>query len=71
MELGRITGPHRAYGFAIKKVEGAADCYVIFWTFDRKYSGSRLRFPQHRHRETDYVGAKRFAKKHDLAEPSS
>ena len=40
--------------------------YLISWTYDRYYSGSRLRFPQSRSRWTDEKGAKRFCKKWNI-----
>jgi hypothetical protein len=42
------------------------DCYVISWTVDYYYGGTRGRFPRTFERETDLVGAVRFAKRHDL-----
>lgn len=45
------------------------DWYRLHWTYDRYYSGSRLRFPQGRSRDTDLAGAQRFAKKWDLSAP--
>jgi len=37
--------------------------YEISWTYDRKYVGSRLRYPQTLRRRTDEAGARRFCKR--------
>jgi hypothetical protein len=54
----------------MKPVLGVYDCWMIYWTVDRKVAGSRLRFPTEHSRETDFAGAVRFAKKHDLPVPT-
>lgn len=59
--------PSIGYSFHIHKLDQGA--YRISWAYDRYYAGSRLRFPQHRSRDTDEAGARRFAKKHGLAMP--
>jgi hypothetical protein len=43
-----------------------ADRYRIAWTYDAKYSGSRLRYPRTLSRDTDRDGAERFAHKWGL-----
>jgi hypothetical protein len=58
-----------SYGHDVSKI--AHDHYRLSWTIDRKYSGSRLRFPTSFHRDTDEPGAKRFAKKWKLPLPPS
>lgn len=57
-----------SYGHHI--VRERADEFVISWTYDRYYTGSRLRFPQCRSKYTDLAGAKRFAKKWNLEVPA-
>ena len=54
-----------SYDQRIRKADWGGG-YVISWTYDTYISGSRLRFPQTRSRETDHAGAVRFAKKWDL-----
>jgi predicted GIY-YIG superfamily endonuclease len=49
------------YGHRIEK--RLHDLYVVSWEWDRKYAGSRLRYPQRIKRHTDRKGAERFAKK--------
>lgn len=66
--MGRITGPRHSYGHAIRDLGGG--CYRIHWTVDRKYEGSRLRFPTGYRRETDEDGARRFAKRHGIEFPA-
>jgi hypothetical protein len=39
------------------------DHYRLSWVIDRKYAGSRLRFPTTYWRDTDEAGARKFAKK--------
>jgi len=56
-----------SYGHDIQRI--GRDHYRLHWTYDRYYSGSRLRFPQGRSRDTDHAGAVRFAKKWGLDEP--
>ena len=53
--------PGKAHGHGIARLGG--DTYRIFWTWDRYYKGSRLRFPQLLQRVTDRNGAERFSKK--------
>lgn len=62
--MGRISG---GYGHSISKV--AHDHYRLSWTVDRKYEGSRLRFPTSYRRDTDAIGALRFARKWDCEMP--
>jgi hypothetical protein len=50
-----------SYGHRIQRLGG--NFYRLFWTVDRYYSGSRLRFPRTGSRDTDEAGAHRFAKK--------
>lgn len=56
-----------SYGHSIKRL--FLDGYRLSWVVDRYYAGSRLRFPTSYSRETDLAGAKRFAKKWEIAEP--
>ena len=58
-----------AYAHDLRKI--AHDHYRLSWTVDRKYAGSRLRFPTSYQRDTDEIGAKRFAKKWGLELPST
>ena len=55
------------YGHNVRRI--AFDHYRLSWTVDRKYAGSRLRFPTSFNRDTDEAGAKRFARKWDLLWP--
>jgi len=50
-----------AYGHSIRRVTDGT--YVLTWCWDKKYAGSRLRYPQSIKRITDRKGAERFAKK--------
>lgn len=43
------------------------DDFRISWVVDFYYSGSRLRWPRQFSRDTDRAGAKRFAKRWNLA----
>lgn len=58
---------HSAYGHHIQRI--GPDHFRLSWTWDRYYAGSRLRHPQTTRRDTDEVGARRFAKKHGCALP--
>jgi hypothetical protein len=62
--MSRYTGAG-SYGHRVRST-AYPDEFVIRWTYDRYYSGSRLRFPQCRERWTDRKGALRFAKKWGL-----
>lgn len=59
--------PAPAYDFAIRPFFGGD--FEISWTYDRYYTGSRLRHPQSRSRITNRKGAERFCRKHDLEMP--
>lgn len=54
-----------SYGHRIRRM--GSDWYRISWTLDSKYG--RIRYPRGHHRDTDYKGAVRFAKKWKLALP--
>lgn len=56
-----------SYGHRIKRERD--DEYVISWTIDRYYAGSRLRHPLGRSRDTNKKGAIRFAKKCNIQMP--
>lgn len=56
------------YAHSIQRI--AADHYRLSWTVDRKYVGSRLRFPTTMRRDTDEAGARRFAAKWGVAMPA-
>lgn len=58
-----------SYGHRIVR-EGRGD-FRIYWTIDRKYEGSRLRYPRSHSRDTDEAGARRFAKKHAIPFPET
>lgn len=51
-------------GHRVRQVDGGE--WVISWTVDHKYAGSRLRHPRGHRRYTDEYGARRFAKKWGL-----
>lgn len=61
--MGRYSS-NGSYGHRIMKL--GDDSYRLFWTVDRYYSGSRLRFPRTASRDTDKNGALKFSKKWDL-----
>jgi hypothetical protein len=56
-----------SYGHVIHRI--GPDHYRLSWTVDRYYSGVRGRFPRVTRRDTDYVGACRFARKWGLELP--
>lgn len=61
---------HRSSGSQGHHVERLfSDCYRLSWTVDRYYPGVRLRFPRRCTRDTDTVGAHRFAKKWGVEVP--
>lgn len=47
----------------------APDHYRLYWSVDFYYPSSRLRHPRSYRRDTDMVGAKRFAKKWGISVP--
>lgn len=55
------------YGHRIKFER--TDEYRITWFYDRYFSGSRLRHPTGRSRDTNRKGAERFAKKWNIKMP--
>lgn len=57
-----------AYGKRIQFI--APDHYRLHWTVDRKYSGSRLRYPTGYRRDTDEQGARRFARRWGVPVPN-
>ena len=67
--MGKITGSSKAYSHNLRKI--GFDHYRLSWTFDTKVTGSRLRFPRTITRDTDYVGALRYAKKWELTIPEA
>ena len=56
-----------SYGHKIQRIGYGG--YRLYWTVDRYYAGSRLRFPTGSSRDTDEAGAIRFAKKHGIEVP--
>jgi hypothetical protein len=46
------------------------DWFRLYWTVDHYYPGDRLRYPRGHRRDTDFAGARRFAKKWGLPEPT-
>lgn len=60
--------PTGAYGHAVSRI--ATDHYRLSWTIDRKYVGSRLRYPTTYRRDTGEDGARRFAKKWGVPMPA-
>jgi len=65
--MSRHAGRQDSYAHRIRRER--EDEYVISWTVDRYYKGSRLRHPLGRSRDTDRKGALRFAKKWNIAMP--
>lgn len=57
-----------AYSFALRCV--GQDEFEIYWTVDFYYATSRLWYPRRFRRLTDWQGACRFARKHNLAIPA-
>lgn len=55
-----------SYGHAVQRI--GRDHYRLSWVVDRYYSGSRLRYPRVGTRDTDLAGARRFARRWELAE---
>lgn len=43
--------------------------YRLYWTVDRYYEGSRLRWPTEYSRDTDEAGARRFCKRWGIEFP--
>ena len=64
--MGRYSG-NASYGHRILYMGGGD--YRICWTYDRYYSGSRLRHPQSCDKWTDQAGALRFSRKWDVPMP--
>lgn len=57
----------KSYGHNIKLFD---DGYCrLYWSVDRYYAGSRLRFPTEYTRNTDKAGGRRFAKRWGLQFP--
>lgn len=63
-----VTRNSSAYGHSYRRAGDG--WFILSWCIDYKYSGSRLRYPRTFQRDTDLVGAKRFAKKWKLPEPA-
>jgi hypothetical protein len=61
------TSKRTSYGHGIERI--GPGHYRLRWTVDRRYAGSRLRFPTSTNRDTDIEGAERFAKKWGLTVP--
>lgn len=57
-------GKNSSYGHSITRI--GYDHYRLGWTVDRYQKGSRLRFPTRSNRDTDGIGASRFAKRWNL-----
>jgi hypothetical protein len=56
-----------SYAHAIRKIGDRH--YRLSWTVDRHYANSRLRHPRDFTRDTDRIGAERFAKRWKIAMP--
>jgi hypothetical protein len=56
-----------SYGHGLYRTR--PDEFRVYWKVDRYYRGSRLRHPNTHSRDTNEVGARRFAKKHGIAFP--
>lgn len=65
--MGKTTGSRGGYGHHWRYIGFGS--YRLFWSFDTKVAGSRLRFPRTLSRDTDFAGAVRFAKKWNIKEP--
>jgi hypothetical protein len=65
--MGRITGSRGSQDHSIRDLGGGL--YRLSWTVDRKYPGSRLRYPRRCTRDTDLKGARGFAKRWGLVAP--
>ena len=63
--MGRY-GTNASYGHTCREDRYG---YEISWTYDRYYSGSRLRFPHRQAMTTDEKGARRFCKRHGIPFP--
>lgn len=59
----------RGYGHRIQFIGWGV--YRLWWSFDTKIGGSRLRWPRTRSRGTDREGAERFSKKWGCAMPKA
>ena len=66
--MGRFTGSN-AHGHRLRKI--GPDHWRLFWTVDRYYRTSNLRHPVGYRRDTDDAGARRFAAKHGIADPTA
>lgn len=64
--MGRYSS-NPSYGHKIQRM--GHDFYRLWWTCDRYYANSRLRFPKGYSRDTDTKGAQRFAKRWGVAMP--
>lgn len=58
-----------SYGHRVRQI--VSGYYELSWTVDRYYPNSRLRHPTTTSRQTDAAGARRFAKRHGLADPAT
>lgn len=65
--MGRYS-ENKAYNHRVTR--DGFDLYTLSWRFDRYFSGSRLRHPTSRQRDTGAAGAMRFCNKHGLAYPA-
>ena len=64
---------HRAsgsYGHRIEVLSFIHGEFRLWWTVDRYYPDSRLRFPRNQSRDADEKGARRFAKRWGILFPS-
>lgn len=66
--MGRYSGSN-VHSHRLRQL--GPDTWRISWTIDRYYPSSQLRHPQTYQRITDDLGAKRFAKKHDIPLPEA
>ena len=66
--MSRHSGT-KGYGHKIYCLGHGA--YRLTWQWDKYYSGSRLRFPQGLHRDTDRAGGEQFAKKWGCSMPTT
>ncbi len=59
-----------ASSFQCRRVVFMGVYYRLSWSTDHYMRNSMLRFPRRHTRDTDYAGAVRFCKRHDLPAPA-
>ena len=56
------------YGHRIQRL--GSDTFRLSWSWDKKYPGTRFRYPKRLSRVTDRAGALRFSKKWNVEMPA-